>query len=88
MSLIPRCRSRHAGGPRAQSSQAPWVKSSLSFANGNCVEMAHMPNGGVGVRDSKHPDTPVLWFTPAEWESFIGGLRNGDFDGRYRWQEC
>ena len=28
-----------------------WVKSSLSFANGNCVEVASLPGGEIGVRD-------------------------------------
>lgn len=56
-----------------------WVKSSLSFANGNCVEVASLA-GGVGVRDSKDVTGPVLRFTPAEWDAFIGGVRNGEFD--------
>jgi hypothetical protein len=29
-----------------------WFKSSASAA-GNCVEVAHLPGGGVAVRDSK-----------------------------------
>jgi hypothetical protein len=44
-----------------------WVKSSLSFANGESVEVARLPDGRVGVRDSKDPGGPVLRFTPAEW---------------------
>ena len=56
-----------------------WVKSSLSFANGNCVEVADLP-GGVGVRDSKDAEGPFLRFTPDEWRAFIGGVRNGEFD--------
>ena len=57
-----------------------WVKSSLSFANGNCVEVADLPGGGVAVRNSRHPNGSVLQFTSAEWEAFIGGARNGEFD--------
>ena len=57
-----------------------WIKSSLSFSNGNCVEVASLPDGGVGVRDSKDPSGPVLRFTPGEWNAFIGGARNGEFD--------
>jgi hypothetical protein len=30
-----------------------WVKSSLSFSNGNCVEVTALPGGGVAVRNSK-----------------------------------
>ena len=57
-----------------------WVKSSFSFANGNCVEVADLPEGHVGVRDSKDPHGLVLRFTPGEWRAFIGGVRNGEFD--------
>jgi len=34
----------------------------------------------VLVRDSKNPDGPVLEFTAAEWDAFLAGLRNGEFD--------
>ena len=57
-----------------------WIKSSLSFSNGNCVEVASLPDGGIGVRDSKDPSGPVLQFTPGEWHAFLGGARNGEFD--------
>jgi Domain of unknown function (DUF397) len=58
-----------------------WTKSSLSFSNSNCVEVASMADGGVAVRDSKHPQGPVLRFTPSEWDAFVGGVHNGEFDG-------
>jgi hypothetical protein len=61
-------------------SDSSWVKSSLSFANGNCVEVANLPNGEIGVRDSKNSEGPVLRFTPDEWHAFLGGVRNGEFD--------
>jgi len=57
-----------------------WVKSSLSFSNGNCVEVANLPGGQVGVRHSKHTEGLVLRFTPDEWHAFLGGVRNGEFD--------
>lgn len=57
-----------------------WVKSSESFSNSNCVEVAGLPDGGIAMRDSKHPDGPVLKFTPGEWAAFLGGVRNGEFD--------
>ena len=57
-----------------------WVKSSLSFSNSNCVEVANLPSGGIGVRDSKDTSGPVLQFTHSEWQAFIGGARNGEFD--------
>jgi len=59
---------------------ARWTKSSLSFANGDCVEVACLPDGTIGVRDSKDTAGPVLRFTASEWKAFVGGARNGEFD--------
>ena len=63
-----------------------WVKSSLSYANGNCVEVSDQPGGTIGVRNSRDREGPVLRFTPDEWQAFLGGVRNGEFDdfGRIR----
>jgi hypothetical protein len=58
-----------------------WVKSSLSFSNGACVEVAALPGGRIGVRHSKDPSGPVLRFTPAEWHAFLAGAQAGEFDG-------
>ncbi len=57
-----------------------WIKSSLSAANGNCVEIAALPCDGVAIRDSKDVTGPILQFTADEWSAFLGGVRNGDFD--------
>jgi Domain of unknown function (DUF397) len=59
---------------------AVWVKSSLSFSNGNCVEVIALPGGSVGVRNSRDPEGPVLKFSQGEWDAFLGGARLGDFD--------
>jgi hypothetical protein len=61
-------------------SGSPWIKSSFSYANGNCVEVARLRDGQIGVRDSKAADGPVLRFTPSGWAAFTGGVRNGEFD--------
>lgn len=58
-----------------------WIKSSLSFSNGNCVEVASLPGGEIGVRNSRYSSGPVLRFTSDEWRAFLGGVRNGEFDG-------
>jgi len=57
-----------------------WIKSSLSFSNGNCVEVASLAEGGVGVRNSRDAEGAVLAFTPDVAHAFLGGVRNGDFD--------
>jgi hypothetical protein len=59
-------------------SSAVWRKSSRSGTNG-CVEVA-VVDGKVAVRDSKERGGPVLVFTPLEWEAFVGGVRDGEFD--------
>src|SRR5271166_5492514 len=69
------------GAQEAPGARLQWIKSSLSFSNGNCVEVASLPDGHIGVRDSKDPAGPVLRFTSGEWRTFLGGTRNGEFDG-------
>ncbi|GAB3882705.1 DUF397 domain-containing protein [Microbispora bryophytorum subsp. camponoti] len=61
-------------------SGAIWWKSSRSSNNCQCVEVAVLSDGHVGVRDSKNQDGPALVFTPAEWDAFIGGVKDGEFD--------
>jgi hypothetical protein len=66
--------------PGGSAGRTHWVKSSLSFSNGNCVEVATLPDGGIGVRNSRDAAGPVLAFTRDEWHAFLGGVRNGEFD--------
>jgi len=47
--------------------------------SGHCVEVA-VTDGQVAVRDSKNPDGPVLLFDHKEWQDFILGVKDGDFD--------
>jgi len=68
------------GRPGTPGSDSYWIKSSLSFSNSNCVEVASLPDGEIGVRDSKDSEGPVLRFTSGEWHAFLGGARNGEFD--------
>ncbi len=60
--------------------RAEWRKSARSGNSGNCVEVAELPNGGRAVRDSKDPTGPILRFTRREWDAFIGGAKDGEFD--------
>ena len=70
----------HENHSERPNSELNWVKSSLSFSNGNCVEVASLADGGVGVRNSRDAGGSVLAFTPDEWHAFLGGVRNGEFD--------
>ncbi|MFE9326572.1 DUF397 domain-containing protein [Nocardia sp. NPDC052278] len=58
---------------------AAWFKSSYSQADQECVEVARLSNGGVGLRDSKNPTGPALVFAPADWDAFMSCVHDGEF---------
>ncbi|MGK8559061.1 DUF397 domain-containing protein [Nocardia gipuzkoensis] len=58
---------------------ARWFKSSHSSGGQDCVEVAFLEGGHVGVRDSKNPAGPVLAFAPGEWDAFTAGVMDGKF---------
>jgi hypothetical protein len=65
---------------RSEQVNMPWVKSSFSFANGNCVEVAELPGDSVGIRDSRDPGGPFLRFTRTDWAAFLRGVRRGELE--------
>lgn len=71
----------------ADLSGAVWRRSAGSDDSDEaCIEVAFAPGSKEGseqiiaVRDSRYPDGPALIFTPAEWEAFTAGVRDGEFD--------
>jgi Domain of unknown function (DUF397) len=59
---------------------AVWHKSTRSGAYGdNCVEVAFVDEV-IAVRDSKDRSGPVLVFTRGEWDAFVAGAKDGEFD--------
>jgi hypothetical protein len=65
---------------------AQWRKAQRSADNGgDCVEVAVVDGTKEGhtrvyaMRDSKNPDTALI-FTPAEWNAFQLGIKDGEFD--------
>ncbi|MCX5213725.1 Scr1 family TA system antitoxin-like transcriptional regulator [Kitasatospora sp. NBC_00240] len=61
-------------------SKASWRKASYSDSeSGQCVEVADNIPGVVPVRDSKDPQGPALLFRTDAWQSFVTGVRNGEF---------
>ncbi|RDI64348.1 DUF397 domain-containing protein [Nocardia pseudobrasiliensis] len=61
-------------------SDAKWFKSTRSGGDRNCVEVAHLPNALVAVRDSKSPTTPALIFDSTDWSAFLAATTNGELD--------
>ncbi|MFD8969266.1 DUF397 domain-containing protein [Streptomyces sp. NPDC059568] len=60
-----------------------WVKSTYSGGEGGqCIECApdYAAHGIVPVRDSKHPQGPVLVFPVGAFAAFVGAVRQGRFD--------
>lgn len=60
------------------SAAVSWTRSSFCDVT-NCVEVA-VSSGGIGVRDGKCADSPVLSFTRDEWNAFVLGVKSGEFD--------
>lgn len=73
------------GGRDGGSEEAPattasirptWRKSTYSACNGNCVEVAELRPGLIGVRDTKDAGRgPVMVFEAAAWSSFLESVK-------------
>lgn len=62
------------------SDDVQWRRAS-KCESGSCVEVA-FHRGEVLVRDTKHPDGPVLAFSAHEWTAFVQAVRDDEFDHR------
>lgn len=63
---------------------AGWFRSSFCGLTGDhCVEFRQI-EGGIQLRDNKGSGGPVLTFDDAEWDAFLLGAFNGEFDIRAR----
>jgi hypothetical protein len=56
-----------------------WVRS-LACSSDGCVEVAHLADGSVALRDSKDVRKAAHVFDRDEWAAFIAGVKNGEFD--------
>ena len=57
---------------------ATWRKSTYSNGSGGeCVEVADL-HSGQAVRDSKHPEGPILVITKGGWQAFVQGIQAGE----------
>nr|WP_205862263.1 DUF397 domain-containing protein [Planosporangium thailandense] len=65
---------------RVDLDSARWRRSDRGDGgSGNCVEVAFV-DGAIAVRGSADPRGPVLLFTQAEWDAFVEGAKDGEFD--------
>ncbi|WP_433296293.1 DUF397 domain-containing protein [Pseudonocardia sp. CA-142604] len=58
---------------------ATWFKSSRSNAHANCVEVAFLNEGRVGLRDRRTGSRPRARLHPSR-EAFLAGAKDGEFD--------
>jgi hypothetical protein len=69
-----------AKGLRVNLDGAQWRRSNRSATGSeNCVEVAFV-GGAIVVREAGNPAGPVLLFTPDEWDAFVAGAKDGEFD--------
>ena len=59
---------------------ARWYKSRSSSPQGNCVELAALPGEQIAMRNSRHPDGPVLIFTKAQLKDLVDSVKHGSLD--------
>ncbi|GAA2320405.1 DUF397 domain-containing protein [Glycomyces scopariae] len=60
-----------------------WHISTRSPNNGGqCVEAGPLADGSgrIAVRHSHHPEGSMIVYTRGEWEAFLAGAKDGEFD--------
>jgi Domain of unknown function (DUF397) len=57
-----------------------WLSAPGGGASEDRVEIAHLPGGAVAMRNPADPSGTVLRYTAKEWEAFVLGARDGEFD--------
>ena len=65
--------------------EVAWHISSRSEnIGGSCVEAGPLGDGSgrVAVRHSHHRHAAAIVFTAAEWDAFVQGVKDGEFDPR------
>jgi len=60
-------------------SRAVWQRVGEDPPEQGAVEVAFVDDL-IGLRNSAAPDGPVLVFTQGEWDAFVAGARDGEFD--------
>ncbi|GAB3803459.1 DUF397 domain-containing protein [Micromonospora zhanjiangensis] len=58
------------------------ISTRCADTGGSCVEAGPLADGTgrVAVRHSRTPDAATIVYTRAEWDAFVGGVKDGEFD--------
>ncbi|MDN3240347.1 DUF397 domain-containing protein [Glycomyces tritici] len=59
---------------------ARWERTTHEDGTPAALEIGYADNGLVALRMAEDPEGDVLIYTPAEWEAFVEGVRDGEFD--------
>ncbi|WP_440082860.1 DUF397 domain-containing protein [Streptosporangium sp. LJ11] len=60
---------------------AAWRKAAKSASNqGDCLEVAPLPGGRVGLRDTEAPEKAPFVVSAGVWDAFVDGAKKGEFD--------
>jgi hypothetical protein len=59
---------------------ARWERTTHKDGTPAALEIGYAENGMVALRRAAAPDGDLLIYTPAEWEAFVQGVRDGEFD--------
>jgi hypothetical protein len=60
---------------------ARWRKATKSGDNGGeCIEVAPLPGGHVGIRDTERPEVAPYVVSGSVFAAFIDGAKKGEFD--------
>lgn len=65
----------------AELATAAWRKATKSGdTGGNCIEVAPLSKGRVGIRDTERPNQAPYVVSASVWDAFLDGAKKGEFD--------
>lgn len=59
---------------------ARWERTKNEDGTPAALEVGCGANGLVALRMADDPEGDILIYTPAEWEAFVEGVKDGEFD--------